>query len=138
MSRFFKNLNKKLEAKMEKNPFYIETKQGNYINIVGTGQEGTLFLEALTDKVFEKGRSLGKKEGYVQASFEYEKKLIEQAEEFLKQAKIFEQDKDRYEQLINDYERHIDEMMQKSNLSNKEKEFMSKLMIMERKLKNLN
>lgn len=137
MSIFFKNLNKKLEEKMEKNPCYINTKQGNYINMVGTGQSGIILFEDLTDKVFEKGRSLGKKEGYVQASFEYEKKLIKQAEEFLKQAKVFESDKARYERLIDDYERYIDEMMQKSNMSNEEKDYMNQIMVMERKLRKL-
>jgi DNA-binding ferritin-like protein len=137
MSIFFRNLNKKLEEKIDKDPLYGKTKQGNYINIAGTGQGGTILLEALTDKVFEKGRSLGKKEGYVQASFEYEKKLIKQAEEFLKQAKVFESDKARYEQLIDDYERYIDEMMQKSNMSNEEKDYMTQIMVIERKLKKM-
>lgn len=137
MAIFFKNLNKKIEEKMEKNPFYIKTKQGNHINIVGTGQGGNILYEALTDKVFEKGRSLGKKEGYEQCSFEYEKKLLKQAEEFLKQIKVFESDKVRYEKLIDDYDRYIDEMMQKSNMSNQEKDYMNQIMVMERKLKKL-
>jgi len=61
--------------------------------------------------------------------------LLKQAEEFLKQTKVFESDKVRYEKLINDYERYIEEMMQKSNMSNQEKDYMNQIMIMERKLK---
>ena len=137
MGIFFKNLNKKLEEKMEKDPFCIKTKQGNYINIVGTGQGGTILYEALTDKVFEKGRISGKKEGYEQCSFEYEKKLLKQAEEFLKQIKVLESDKVRREKLIDDYDRYIDEMMQKNNVSEQEKDYMNQIMIMERRLKKL-
>lgn len=122
---------------MANSPNYIKTKQGNYINIFGTGQSGTILIEALTDKVFEKGRTLGKKEGYVQASFEYEKKLIKQAEEFLKQTKIFESDKARYEQLIDEYEIYIEDMMKKSNMSNEEKDYMNQIMVIERKLKKM-
>lgn len=137
MGIFFKELNRKLEEKMKNNSNFIKTKQGNYINKFGTGQTGTILIEALTDKVFENGRALGKKEGYVQASFEYEKKLINQAEEFLKQKKVFESDKDRYEQLIDEYEIYIDNMMNKSNMSNEEKDYMNKIMVIERKLKKM-
>lgn len=84
------------------------------------------------------GRRMGKYEGYNQASYEYEKKLIKQAEEFLKQANVLRSDKARYEKLIDDYERYIDEMMQKDNLSNQEKDYMNQIMIMERKLIELN
>lgn len=137
MGIFFKKLNEKLEEKMANSPNYIKTKQGNYINIFGTGQSGTILSEALTNKVFEKGRTLGKKEGYVKASFEYEKKLIKQAEEFLKQTKIFESDKARYEQLIDEYEIYIEDMMKKSNMSNEEKDYMNQIMVIERKLKKM-
>ncbi|KXA08581.1 hypothetical protein [Clostridium perfringens] len=137
MGIFFKELNRKLEEKMKNNSNFIKTKQGNYINKFGTGQTGTILIEALTDKVFENGRALGKKEGYVQASFEYEKKLINQAEEFLKQKNVFESDKDRYEQLIDEYEIYIEEMMKKSNMSNEEKDYMNQIMVIERKLKQL-
>ena len=137
MGIFFKELNRKLEEKMKNNSNFIKTKQGNYINKFGTGQTGTILIEALTDKVFENGRILGKKEGYVQASFEYEKKLINQAEEFLKQKNVFESDKDRYEQLIDEYEKYIDNMMNKSNMSNEEKDYMNQIMVIERKLKKM-
>lgn len=39
---------------MEKDPFCIKTKQGNYINIVGTGQGGTILTEAITEKVMKR------------------------------------------------------------------------------------
>lgn len=135
MALFFKKLNEKLEERMEKSPAWMKTKQGNYINICGTGQEGLMLYEALTDRAFEKGKHMGKKEGYQQASYEYEKKLLKQAEEFLSQRKKFEEDKEGYEQLIDDYEKYIDEMMQKNNLSEQEKDYMNQIMIMERRLK---
>lgn len=87
--------------------------------------------------IYNAGKYEGKKEGYIQASNEYEKKLLKQGEEFLKQTKIFESDKVRYEKLIDDYERYIDEMMQKNNMSNQEKDYMNQIMVMERKLKKL-
>lgn len=87
--------------------------------------------------VYNIGKYDGKKDGYIQASYEYEKKLIKQAEEFLKQTKIFESDKARYEQLIDEYEIYIEDMMKKSNMSNEEKDYMNQIMVIERKLKKM-
>jgi hypothetical protein len=87
--------------------------------------------------IYNAGKYEGKKEGYAQASFEYEKKLLEQGEEFLKQKRSFENQKAEYEELINTYEKYIDEMIQKDNLSAQEKDYLSQIMVMERKLKKL-
>ncbi|MGV1065398.1 hypothetical protein [Clostridium perfringens] len=87
--------------------------------------------------VYNAGKYDGKKEGYEKASNEYEKKLIKQADEFLKQEKVFEIDRARYEQLIDEYEIYIDNMMNKSNMSNEEKDYMNQIMVIERKLKQL-
>lgn len=86
--------------------------------------------------VYNIGKYDGKKDGYIQVSYEYEKKLIKQAEEFLKQTKIFESDKARYEQLIDEYEIYIEDMMKKINMPNEEKDYMNQIMVIERKLKN--
>jgi len=85
--------------------------------------------------VYNVGKHEGKMEGYVEASHEYEGKLLKQAEVFLKQTNDFESEKQEYEQLINDYEKYIDEMSSRANLSSEENEYLQKMMIMERKLK---
>ncbi|WP_058953074.1 hypothetical protein [Clostridium tyrobutyricum] len=87
--------------------------------------------------IYNVGKYDGKKDGYAQASHEYEKKLLKQADEFLKQANVFKSDKVRYEKLIDDYERYIDKMMQKGNMSNEEKDYMNQIMVMERRLKKI-
>lgn len=40
--------------------------------------------------IYDSGRYDGKKEGYEEASAEYEHKLIEQADRFLTQTRVFE------------------------------------------------
>ena len=47
--------------------------------------------------IYDSGRYDGKKEGYEEASAEYEHKLIEQADLFLKQTRVFEEERDEYE-----------------------------------------
>lgn len=129
----FNKLVKKLEENLEATP---KTKQGTPISVLGTGQSGQFLWEALTDGVFEKGRSQGKKDGYVEASCEYEEKLLKQAEIFLKQTKDFKTQKKEYEQLINEYEKYIDAMSERNDLSDEEEDCLKRIMIMERKLKN--
>ena len=60
-----------------------------------------------------KGRFEGMKDGYTEASGEYERKLRKQAEEFLKQMKNVEREHDEYEKLLDDYERYIKELEEK-------------------------
>ncbi|MCC3865652.1 hypothetical protein K0040_15420 [Terrisporobacter petrolearius] len=84
--------------------------------------------------VYNAGKHEGKKEGYVQASYEYEKKLLKQAEEFINQQNAFNQQRDEYEQLINEYEIYIEEMSAKQSLTSEEETYLNKIMIMERKL----
>lgn len=137
MGLFLKNLNEKLEKRMEKNPLIIKTKQGRYINLAGTGQAGHLLYEAITDKAFEKGRTEGKKEGYVEASYEYEKKLLQQANEFLQQKKAFNKENEDYKRLLNEYEDYIEELEKRDHLSMEEKDYLNKLLLTERKLRRL-
>lgn len=86
-------------------------------------------------QIYQAGKYEGKKEGYVEASYEYEKKLLNQAEAFLKQKNHFEFEKQEYENLIDDYEKYIDEMTNKENLTAEESNYLQQMMIMERKLK---
>lgn len=86
--------------------------------------------------IYNAGKYEGKKEGYAKASYVYEEKLLKQAEEFLNQKNEFANQKQEYEKLINEYERYIEEMSAKDSLSYEEKEYLNKIMIIERKLKN--
>ena len=58
----------------------------------------------------QKGRYEGMKDGYSEASGEYERKLRKQAEEFLKQIKDVERERDEYEKLLDEYEKYIAEL----------------------------
>ncbi len=60
-----------------------------------------------------KGRFEGMKDGYTEASYEYERKLRKQAEDFLKQIKDVEKERTEYEKLLNDYETYIQELEEK-------------------------
>lgn len=84
--------------------------------------------------VYNIGKYDGKKDGYIQASYEYEKKLLKQAEEFFNQKKDFNKQRDEYEQLINEYELYIEEMSTKESLTSEEEKYLNKIMIMERRL----
>ena len=53
------------------------------------------------------GNIKGKKEGYVQASSEYEKKLLKQAENFLKQKDTLVNSIEEREKLLDEYENYI-------------------------------
>lgn len=79
----------------------------------------------------------GKKQGYAEASDEYEKKLLTQAEEFIKQKKDFQMERDAYEALLDEYEIEIDKLNSKLNKSEDEKEYLYQLMLKERELKKL-
>lgn len=106
-------------------------------DLTGTGYKYQIMSDFFTKNAFNDGKHIGKKEGYVQASYEYEKKLLEQAEEFLNQKKDFYSQSEEYENLLDQYERYIDEITVENNLSEQEKDYMNKIMIMERKLKKL-
>lgn len=61
-----------------------------------------------------KGRYEGMKDGYTEASGEYERKLRKQAEEFINQKKNFEKEIEEYEKLLSEYEDYIKELEQKN------------------------
>ena len=77
-----------------------------------------------------KGLFDGMKDGYFEASGEYERKLRKQAEEFIKQERDFTQERESYENLLSEYEKYIQELEKKcvaSEVLNEIKETYSKL-----------
>lgn len=57
-----------------------------------------------------KGRYEGMRQGYAEASDEYEGKMRMQAEEFIKQQKDFQKERDEYESLLDKYEEYIEKL----------------------------
>ena len=88
----------------------------------------------IINSIYSSGRYDGKYEGYVKASREYEKKLLEQAETFLTQKEIFEDQKRQYEALLEEYEQYIEEMSAKASLTNEEETHLNQILLTERKL----
>lgn len=91
----------------------------------------------ITSPVYKAGKYDGKKEGYAEASDEYEKKLLDQAEEFLNQKKNFEKEREDYEKLLDEYEIEINMLTKKANKSEGEKGYLQELLLMERKLRRM-
>ena len=91
----------------------------------------------ITRPIYKSGKDDGKKEGYNQASAEYEKKLLEQAELFLKQRKICEAERDQYEKLLDEYEEEITRLESKINKTETEKEYLHELWRRESQLRKL-
>ena len=88
-----------------------------------TGVYGSTLLDRVIDHETKPYVYEGKKQGYAEASDEYEKKLLTQAEEFIKQKKDFQMERDAYEALLDEYEIEI--------------EYLYQLMLKERELKKL-
>ena len=57
-----------------------------------------------------KGRYEGMKDGYAEASGEYERKLRKQADEFICQIRDIEKEREEYEKLMSEYEAYIKEL----------------------------
>ena len=87
--------------------------------------------------IFEAGKHEGKKVGYSQASSEYEKKLLEQADSFIKQKKVYESELDRYEKLLDEYEAEIDKLESKVNKTEEEKKYLQQLILKEISLRKI-
>lgn len=105
---------------------------GNAINTATaagiTEAVGWLAVKNFYDRWIEdhnKGRYEGKKEGYAEASDEFEQKLRKQADDFLKQKKNVERALDEYEQLLDEYEKYILELEEKCAPSKDIDEFAS-------------
>lgn len=87
--------------------------------------------------IYDSGKHDGKKEGYQQASDEYEKKLLKQADEFIEQKKIYESERDAYENLLDEYEKAIEELENKVNRTETENALLQELLSRERRLRKL-
>lgn len=87
--------------------------------------------------IYEAGSYDGKKSGYFQASEEYEKKLLEQADLFLKQKRVFQTERVEYEELLDQYAEEIERLEVRINKTEVEKEYLQELLIRERNLKKL-
>lgn len=61
-----------------------------------------------------KGRYEGMKDGYAEASGEYERKLRKQADEFINQMRDVQKERNEYEKLLSEYETYIKELEAKS------------------------
>jgi hypothetical protein len=78
----------------------------------------------------------GKKEGYVRASSEYEKKLLKQAEEFLNQKNGLADNIKQRDELLDEYEKCISEMEAKNNsLTSEQRTLLDEMKILKEKLK---
>lgn len=91
----------------------------------------------ITSAIYNSGKYDGEIEGYVEASNEYEKKLISQANEFLKQVCIFESEKHAYEQLLDEYEKEINLLSEKGNRTEAENVYLQQLLMTDRKLRKM-
>ena len=90
-----------------------------------------------TSAIYKSGKYDGKKQGYAEASDEYEKKLLEQAYEFLKQTKIHEKERDAYEALLDAYDAEIDMLKEKGNKTETDKEYLQQLLLRDRNLRKM-
>lgn len=80
-----------------------------------------------------KGRYEGMKDGYTEASGEYERKLRNQAKDFLNQMKDIQREHDEYEKLLDEYEKYIKELETKCAAS----ELIKEMKDIYQNLKNL-
>lgn len=85
--------------------------------------------------IYNMGRYEGKKQGYVEASKEYEEKLLLQAEHFINQKELLVNEVSNYEELLDEYE--IERLEGKLNKTESENQYLSKLLSNERKLKQI-
>ena len=89
----------------------------------------------ITSAVYKSGKYDGKKEGYSIASDEYEEKLLSLADEFIKQKNIFEKERNAYEALLDEYTVKIDILVENTNRTELENEYLQQLLLRERKLR---
>lgn len=87
--------------------------------------------------IYQSGKYDGKQEGYIEASDEYEEKLLRMADQFLAQKQVFEQEKEAYNQLLEEYEAEIERLQAKTSLTEAENEYLKRLLLRERNLRRL-
>lgn len=91
----------------------------------------------ITSRIYQEGKFDGKKEGYVEASYDYETKFIRQADEFLKQKQIMENARDEYEKLLDEFEAEIEFLSNKVDKTKSENDYLQQLLLKERELRDL-
>lgn len=91
----------------------------------------------ISSQIYKVGKYDGKQEGYVEASYEYEKKLLKQAEEFLNQKELAASKRREYQLLLDEYETYINKLEKKVEITEQEKDYLNQLLMAERKLRNL-
>jgi len=89
----------------------------------------------ITSQVYQSGQYDGKITGYEEASSEYEKKLLKQADEFLNQENIYRSQLKGYNQLLDEYDKEIKRLNEKATRSERENAYLQELLSKERKLK---
>lgn len=100
---------------------------------------GPAFLSSpLLDKVIEHETKPyvqeGERAGYARASDVYEKKLLDQADQFLAQTQLYEKERDAYETLLDEYEAEIQKLTEKVNRTEIENQYLQQLLLRERQL----
>lgn len=115
--------------------------QANFIqeHPVVTGLFVPAFLSSpLLDKVIEHETKPyvqeGERAGYARASDVYEKKLLDQADQFLAQTQLYEKERDAYETLLDEYEAEIQKLTDKVNRTEIENQYLQQLLLRERQL----
>ena len=91
----------------------------------------------IVSNIYNMGKYEGKKQGYVDASKEYEEKLLSQAEHFINQKELLINEVSNYEKLLDEYEVEIERLEGKLNKTESENQYLSKLLSNERKLKQM-
>lgn len=113
-------------------------KEGNFWRgIKRTVKEDITEDNPIGKAIYDTGKYDGQKEGYIRASNEYEKKLLDQAEAFLKQKKDYKKERDEYEVLLDDYERVIEQLKNNHNRTGEEEKFLRQFLLTKRKLVKL-
>lgn len=87
--------------------------------------------------LYDEGKDEGRHDGYVEASYEYEKKLLKQAEEFLNQKEIIASKRREYDLLLDEYETYINELEKKVEITEQQKDYLNQLLMIKRKLRKL-
>ena len=91
----------------------------------------------IVSNIYNMGKYEGKKQGYVDASKEYEEKLLSQAKHFINQKELLINEVSNYEKLLDEYEVEIERLEGKLNKTESENKYLSKLLSNERKLKQM-
>lgn len=103
--------------------------EGNIVDGIKKTVEQECFEDnPMTASIYKAGKFRGEVEGYVEASDEYGKILLEQADLFLQQKKDFQKERDEYEELLDAYDRRIGELQSIVEKTQDEEDLLQKLL----------